>query len=183
MHLRVRIAQGVFIKDLLAISRIRLRKKAAARLLVLYRAKLIQRTRYPGDPYIYFVSGNRYSHKLQHYLTITDILLQIIKLAPAGSKIDYDIEVSQGDVITDLLIKYSNEFRKEKRTYCIEVELDSSGDIIEKIRKYEDLDLEDSILVIICKHRRTIDKIQSSQYIIPVRCIDLAHITDQWVFN
>lgn len=158
------------------------RKKAAARLLVLHRAKLVQRTRYPGDPYIYYIQGNRYSHKLQHYLAITDVLLQIKDLAPASSKLDYDIEVTQGNIITDLVINYRNEFRQEKKTYYVEVELNSSGDILEKIRKYEELDFDNSVLVIIHKHRRTVEKIQSNKYIIPVRCVDLARIADQWAF-
>lgn len=159
------------------------RKKAAARLLVLHRAHLVQRTRYPGDPYIYFTKGNRYSHKLRHYLAITDVLLRIRALAPASSKIEYEIEASLGSgVITDLVIRYRNEFRKAQQTYYIETELDSSGDIIEKIQKYEELDLEDSTVVVIAKHRRTQEKLQGQRFIIPVRCIDLASIETSWQF-
>jgi hypothetical protein len=38
-------------------------KKAAARLLKLYRYKLLNRFRVPGEPYIYTVTGTKYSTK------------------------------------------------------------------------------------------------------------------------
>jgi len=157
------------------------KKKAAARLLVLYRSKLVQRTRYPGDPFIYFARGNKYSHKLQHYLTITDVLLQILDLIPASSKVEYEVEYSLGSgIIADLVIRYSNPFRQEKKTYYIEIELDSSGSIIEKLRKYEEIEIEDSTVVVIAKHRYTIEKIQSTLFTVPIRAIDIRDIPGGW---
>ena len=155
------------------------RKKASGRLLKLYQHKLVNRARYPGEPYIYFIRGGKYSHKINHYLAITDVLLQIRPLVPAGSKLTYDGEVNQGDVITDLAVYYSNQFRGERLTYWFEIELDSTGDIVEKVRKYEDLDLEGS-LVIAYKHPRTAAKVEQEKFGIPVQCIPLGEVGAQF---
>ena len=155
--------------------------KARSRLLMLYKHKLLQRARFPNEPYIYFIHGSTRSHKMNHYLTITDVLLQILPLLPASSKINYDIEIKTGSQITDLLLTYSNEFRKEKRIYYIEVELDSSGDIESKIRAYENIIDEDKgQLIVVAKHQATLKRIQTTQYFIPVVTLDLAHIKEQW---
>ena len=114
-------------------------KKAAIRLLKLYQKKLVNRFRIPGDPFVYTVTGNKYSTKMIHYLAITDVLIQIIKLLPSSSVIEYEVEQDNGNVITDLYLSYRNDFRHESGQYFIEVELDSSRDILEKIPKYEDL--------------------------------------------
>jgi hypothetical protein len=149
--------------------------KARARLLKLYRGKMVNRARYPGEAYIYFTQGKADNRKRQHYLAITDVLLQIMAHLPAGSRVDYDIEVKRGQVITDLLIRYRNEFRKEQRTYYVEVELDSSGDIENKIRAYEDI-IEDGTLIVACKHRRTLERVKAGRWVIPVVACDTANI-------
>ncbi|MEN6349356.1 MAG: hypothetical protein ABFD08_08185 [Syntrophomonas sp.] len=158
------------------------RKKAAARLLKLYQHKLVNRTRYPGEPYIYFVRGGKYSHKIQHYMTITDVLLQLKSLLPAGARLTYDIEVSQGDLITDLVLRFVNEFRKERSTYWIEVELESTGDIVEKVMKYEDLEQEGT-LVVVYKHSRTASRLKQEQFALPVQLLPLGDIKAQFKFG
>ena len=152
--------------------------KARTRLLMLHRQKLLKRARFPGEHFIYFTHGNTRSHKMNHYITITDIFLQLKKNFPASSNIDYDIEVKHGDIITDLVIDYKNEFREEHARYYVEVELDSSGDVEAKIRAYEEvLDQQDK-LVVVCKHHRTAAKIQANKYIIPVMVCTLDTIQE-----
>jgi hypothetical protein len=154
-------------------------KKAAARLLSLYRKKLINRFRVPGDPFIYTASGSRYSTKMIHYLAITDVLLEIKKLLPSSSALEYEVEYHHNNVIADLYICYSNHFRGESREYFIEVELESSGNIIDKIQKYERF-IENEKLIIVCKHHRVVERIRSEEYYIPVQAIDLQYIKEQW---
>jgi len=59
--------------------------------------------------------------------------------------------------------------------------LDSSGDIESKIRSYEDyLEDNDGQLVVVCKHRRTAERIRQGRWMIPVMCLDLAAVKEQW---
>lgn len=157
------------------------KKKAAARLLTLHRHKLINRFRVPGDPFIYTANGSKYSTKMVHFLAITDVLLEIRKLLPSSSSFDYEIEYRHHNVVTDLYISYSNGFRGESGEYFIEVELESSGDIMEKIQKYERI-LEKEKLIIVCKHHRLVERIRSEDYYIPVQAIDLPYIKEQWAW-
>lgn len=154
--------------------------KASARLLKLYKNRLVNRARYPGDPYVYFIQGGKYSHKMNHYLAITDVFLQVRDCFPAGSHISYEIEYQQGAVTTDLFIKYSNEFRGEKQNYWFEVELDSSGDIIEKVKRYEMLETEGK-LFIVYKHPRTASKLSVERFYIPVECIPIDEVKTRFI--
>lgn len=95
---------------------------------------------------------------------------------------DYDIEVKVADdIITDLMISYRNEFRKESKIYYVEVELDSSGDIENKIRSYEEyLEDNEGRLVVVCKKKRIAEKIRAGRWAIPVKVLDLAAVKEQW---
>ncbi len=159
-------------------------RKASTRLLKFHQAKMVNRFRFPGTPYIYTTSGTRYSPKILHYLTITDVLLELLPLFPASTRTEYEIELRQGEIITDLYLSYKNEFRGTFGELCIEVELDSSGSIFEKIAKYETL-LEDKPgrLIVVCKHRRTIDRIKAHEFDIPVQAIDLRYIREQFTLE
>lgn len=149
--------------------------KARERLLLLYKNKLVNRARYPNEPYIYFTQGTSRSHKMEHYLTITDVLLKLQKQFPAGSHIKYEIEVKKEDVVTDLLIHYKNEFRREKYIFYIEVELNSSANIENKIKAYEDIieDPEKEILLIACRNKNIIEKIKGIKTHLKVIATDL----------
>ena len=103
-------------------------------------------------------------------------MLQILPQLPSGSKIDYDIEVQHGDVITDLVIHYKNEFRGETRTYYVEVELDSTGDVGRKIRAYEEIIEDDDVLLVVCKHKRTEVKILGEKHLIKVKTCLLENV-------
>jgi hypothetical protein len=115
-------------------------KKASERLRKLYQRGLCYRMRIPNEYFIYSLKNTGYTHKVQHYLAIVDIWIKLIQLRPTGASIYSQVEKGQGhDIITDLHIDYRNEFKQERREYFIEVELNSSGDIREKIKKYEAL--------------------------------------------
>jgi len=149
--------------------------KARERLLVLYRNKLASRARYPNEPYIYFARGNTRNHKMNHYLMITEVLLQIKKQFPAGSHIEYEIESKQRHIVPDLIIHYKNDFRNEKQTYYVEVELDSSADIEGKIRAYEEL-LDKEKLIVVCKHKRSLEQARAVDTDLNIIVTDLANI-------
>lgn len=156
-------------------------RKASTELLKLYKAKMVQRFRFPGEPYIYTCSGTKYSPKIIHYLAISDVLLETLKMLPTGSRSEYEVELRQDNVITDLYLSWKNEFRKQSGELFIEVELENSQDVTTKIAKYEDilLDRPGSKLIIICKHKRTIDRIKAHDFDIPVQAIDIHYIRDQ----
>lgn len=146
--------------------------KARERLLKLYRNKLLDRARYPNEPYIYFTRGLPKSHKMNHYVVITEVLMKIIQQLPVSSRIDYDIEVKTGDVITDLVVYYKNNFRGESATLYVEVELDSSADIEAKIRAYE-TSIEEGWVIIACKHLTTLKRANSVQSDLNIIATDL----------
>jgi len=67
------------------------------------------------------------------------------------------------------------------KTYYIEVELDSSGDIESKIRSYEDyLEDHEGWLVVVCKKKRIADRIRKGRWAIPVKVLDIVAIKEQW---
>ncbi|NLC72391.1 MAG: hypothetical protein GX684_01255 [Ruminococcaceae bacterium] len=161
------------------------RQKASTRLLRLYQKHLVQRFQFPGEPFIYTCSGTKYSPKIHHYMAINDVLIQFLSLVPNGSRLEYEIEHPLGEnIIADLFMHYTNEFRGTQRNLCIEVELENTADIQAKITKYEEYadDHPDIELIVICKHKRTIDRIKSRAYDLPVQAIDMRFIREQFKF-
>jgi|GEM_PF-2771338 len=114
-------------------------KKTCERMKRMYDRGYVQRFRFPSEPYIFTVKGNKFSHHIQHYMMITNCWIALQKMRPSGSRLSCEIEVKQDNVITDLLIEYKNGFRKENKLYWIEVENESNGDILEKVNAYEAL--------------------------------------------
>ena len=161
------------------------RQKASTRLLRLYQKHLVQRFQFPGEPFIYTCSGTKYSPKIHHYMAINDILVELLTLVPNGSRFKHDIEYRLGEsIVADVNVRYTNEFRGIKRNLCFEVELESTADIFNKIGKYEEYsdDNPGIELVIVCKYKRTIDRINSRSYDLPVQAIDIHHISEQFSF-
>lgn len=158
------------------------KRKAATRLLSLYRKRLVQRFRFPGDPFIYTVSGTRYSPKILHYLAVTDSLIQLLPLLPSSSRVEYEIEYNLGKSIADLYLTWNNEFRGQTGELFVEVELAGQQDIVEKIRKYEDLlyDRKNVMVLVICKHKRTIDRLRGDKFIMPVQAVDMRYVREQF---
>lgn len=161
------------------------RQKASTRLLRLYQKRLVQRFQFPGEPFIYTCSGTKYSPKIHHYMAINDVLIDLLSLVPNGSRLEYEIEHPLGEnIIADLFMHYTNEFRGTQRNLCIEVELENTADIQAKITKYEEYydDHQGIELIVICKHKRTIDRIKSRAYDLPVQAIDMRFIREQFKF-
>lgn len=113
--------------------------KARERLKKLHDRGLCYRMRIPGEHYIYSLSNKGYNHKVQHYLALVEVWLQLQTIKPSGTVLTCESEVRIDDLIIDLWVEAKNNFRNETRNYFIEVELNSSGDIKEKFFKYEAL--------------------------------------------
>lgn len=158
--------------------------KANARLRKLYERKMCQRMRFPGEPYIYCVNGSRYSTKLQHYLAIVDVLISILYTIPDYIKVSYDVEKNiEDEVITDLYLTTQNSFTRETKDYYIEVQLNSSEDITEKLRKYEvlfDACEVSGTLVIVSPSQSTLDKVKRYHGAIRAVCINLNRVREEW---
>lgn len=112
------------------------KKKVSERMKTMFKDGLVKRSRIGASPYIYYVEGSPYSHKMLHYLAIVDVWLEIKKHKQSGAAMYYEIEKNFGEVITDLYIEMNNQFTGEKKFYFVEVELNSSGRLEEKIKKY-----------------------------------------------
>lgn len=157
-------------------------KKANDRLKTLYDRGLCHRMRIPNEYFIYTLQNKGYNHKVQHYLAIVDIWIKLLQLRPSGVALYSKVESRQHhNIITDLHIEYSNEFRKERRDYFIEVELESSGDIKDKCKKYEVLEWarrDDNkppcVLCIIYKNKSTVSEIEGLEFDIPVKCYPIS---------
>ena len=111
-------------------------KKASERMKKMFDRGYIQRFRFPSEPYIFTTKGSKFSSKIQHFMLIADCWIMLNKIRPAGSVLNCEVKFPQGDLITDLVIEYKNNFRNEHKIYWLEVENNSSGDILEKVKKY-----------------------------------------------
>lgn len=164
-------------------------KKTAERLKKLYDKGLVQRMRFPSEPYIYHVNGSTFTHKLMHYLTIADVWLTLQEIKPAGSVLRYEVEKDFGNVITDLYIEFSNEFRGERKQMFIEIELDSSGDILDKLNKYAFLfrtrkrdNISGDVLYVLHKKKAIGDKLEGYAGNIDLKVLDIREIKSKWVW-
>jgi len=142
-------------------------KKASERMKIMFTRGYVQRFRFPGEPFIFTTKGNKYSSKIQHYMMIANCWIALQKLK-SGSVISCEVEVQQENVITDLIVNYKNNFRNEEKIYWLEVENNSSGDIFEKIEKYEGLQWilrqekkQEGILCIVAGKDSTLRKLEA----------------------
>lgn len=108
---------------------------------------------------------------------------------PAGSVLRWETEVKFDDIICDLHLEYRNEFRQEKKEYFIEVELNSSGDVIQKIEKYRRLfrargreGKENDRLCVLCSKIAVVVKIERAEMDIPVKAILLSDLSAGWTW-
>lgn len=179
-YLRADQAAELFFKNIK--DPLQRKQKAATRLLSLFRKKQVQRFKYPGEPFIYTCSGTRHSPKILHYLTVTDVLLNILSILPSDAAATKRLEYRQGNCITDLYLRAYRASQNLAQELYIEVELNATQDIKAKINKYEELliDRQHSRLIIVCKHKRTIDHIKGNVFIIPVQAISLKNIREQF---
>lgn len=99
----------------------------------------INHSRFYPESYVYTLKGNKFTTHVDHYLLIANTWIIIRKLVPASSVLTYKVNTKQENVITDLLINYKNEFRRDNKIFYIEVENKSTADITDKIKQYESL--------------------------------------------
>jgi hypothetical protein len=162
-------------------------KKTCERMKRMFDRGYVQRFRFPSEPYIFTTGGNKYNRQIQHYLMIVDCWITLQKLRPSGGSLNYQVEIKQDGVQTDLAVEYTNNFRGEKKLYWIEVENESTGDITEKIKNYEGLqwsrqvnNLPAGALVIVYKKRATLAKLQGVSFEMPVKLIHFSEFAEKW---
>lgn len=161
-------------------------QKAAQRLRVLHNNGLCSRMRIPGQHFIYTVRGPKYNHLVNHYLVIVDIWMALEKIKPSGSVLRHEVEIKFDDLVCDLWVEHINNFRGVKQEYFVEVELASSGDIVEKIKRYEALawrrkvDNLDCKLIIVYENQRTKRNIDVYKTGLDLKAIFIEDFAKEW---
>lgn len=118
---------------------------------------------------------------------MVDCWICLQQLRPSGGILTCETEVKQEDLITDLVVHYKNNFTNKNNLYYLEVENESTGDIIEKIHKYESLiwslkadNKQYGQLVIIYKKQSVQNKIETNKFEIPVKTIHISQLLHKW---
>lgn len=163
-------------------------EKAGYRLKVLHDHKLINRMRIPGQHYIYTVKEPKYTHLVNHYLTIMDIWLALKAMTPSGSVLRHEVEIKFDGLVCDLWVEHSNNFRGMRQEYFIEVELASSGDVVDKIKRYEGLawmrkasGQDMGAVTVVYDNQRTAMKLMGGNtFNVDLRVIYLQDFAKQW---
>ena len=161
-------------------------QKAAQRLRVLHNNGLCSRMRIPGQHFIYTVRGPKYNHLVNHYLTAMDVWLTLVRTAPKDSRLKHEVEMKFDDLVCDLWAEYSNPWLSIKQEYFFEIEIASTGDPVEKIRRYESLAWRRSIekldcrLIIIYDNQRTKRKIDAYKTSLNLKVIFLEDFEKEW---
>lgn len=163
-------------------------KKTSERMRKMHEKGYVQRFRFPSEPFIYTIAGNKYSTKINHYLAIVDVWRKLVSLKPYGGSIYCLVERKEENVITDLYVEYTNNLANIKKEYFIEVELDSAGDVLEKVQNYEALfwsrrikGKPEGCLYILYKHKRTLGKLEAHKGEIEFKALHLSEM-DAWIW-
>jgi hypothetical protein len=162
-------------------------KKTSQRMKRMYDRGYVQRFRFPSEPFIFTVRGNKFSNRIQHYLMIAQVWIVLNKIKPSGSVLNCEVEHNQGEVQTDLYVEYKNNFRQENKIYWIEVENESNADILEKCKKYESLvwrrRIENKVegqLCIIYLKRSIQSKLESNNFDVPIKAMHFSELEEKW---
>lgn len=162
-------------------------KKTSERMRKMFVAGYVKRFRLGCEPFIYTVAGSQGSDKIQHYLAIADVMIALQRIKPAGSILNFDIEIKFDDLICDLWVSYRNEFRREQKEYFIEVELNSTGDVLQKIERYRRLlrarkheSKADDELYVLCRKNAVQRKIEGAEFDFPVKALPLMEFEKGW---
>ena len=167
-------------------------KKTSERMKKLFARGFVKRFRYGCEPFIYTIDGVANTNKHLHYLTIVEVLIELQKLQknlPASSVLRWETEVKFDDIICDLHLEYRNGFRQETKEYFIEVELNSSGDVLAKIEKYRRLfrvrQRENKIndcLCVLCSKVSVVSKIERAGIEMPLKVMLLSDLSTGWTW-
>jgi hypothetical protein len=162
-------------------------KKTCERMKRMFDRGYVQRFRFPSEPYIFTIKGNKFSNRIQHSLMIVDTWITLKKLCPSGVVLNYEVEVKQDNLQTDLVVEYKNNFTNDKRLYWIEVENESNADILEKCKNYESLAWRrriegetDGQLCIIYLKRSIQSKLEGSKFDVPIKAIHFSELEEKW---
>jgi len=163
------------------------KQKTSERMKKMFDRGYVNRFKFPSEPFIFTTKGNKYNTRIQHYMMMVDCWIYMQELRPSGSVITCEVEIKQDNLITDLVIHYKNNFTFKDNFYYLEIENESTGDIIEKIQKYESLiwslqadNKPIGKLVIIYKKQSTQNKIETNKFEIPVKTIHISEFSQKW---
>jgi len=166
--------------------------KVSERMKKLLGQGLVKRFRYGCEPFIYTIDGVSNTNKHLHYLTVVEVMIELKKQQkklPAGSVLRWESEVKFDDIICDLHIEYRNGFRGERKDYFIEVELNSSGDVLQKLDKYRRLfrarrreGAAGDCLYVLCSKVSTVGKIERAELDMPVVAMLLSDLPTGWTW-
>lgn len=167
-------------------------KKCNDKMRKLFLKGFVKRFRVGCEPYIYTVDNSSFSNKVIHYLTVVDVIIELQELKknlPASSVLRWEAEEKIDDLICDLHLTYNNQFRHEEKDYFIEVELNSSGDVIQKINKYMRLfrsrrreGEKDDQLVVLCSKIHDVAKIKQARFDFPVKSMLIKDLGKKWTW-
>jgi hypothetical protein len=163
------------------------KQKTSERMKKMFDRGYIQRFKFPSEPFIFTIKGNKYNTRIQHYMMMVDCWIYLQANKPSGGIITCEVEIKQDELITDLIIHYKNNFVFKDNYYYLEIENESTGDIIEKIHKYESLiwSLQSDNkpfgqLIIVYKKQSVKNKIESVSFEIPVKTIHISEFIQKW---
>lgn len=108
----------------------------------LFKKGFVNRYRFPPEPYVYYLKTSKFTTHINHYLMIVNCWILLNKLKPLDTTLTCKVQTKQEDIlITDLLVHKitKNQFRSDEKVYFLEIENKSTGDIIQKIKQYEQL--------------------------------------------
>jgi len=163
------------------------KQKTSERMKKMYDRGYIQRFKFPSEPFIFTTKGNKYNTRIQHYMMMVDCWIALQQLRPSGGVLTCETEVKQDNLITDLIVRYKNNFTFKDNLYYLEIENESTGDIIEKVHKYESLiwslkadNQQVGNLVIVYKKQSVKNKIEFTSFEIPVKTIHISQFSQKW---
>ena len=163
------------------------KQKTSERMKKMFDRGYVNRFKFPSEPFIFTTKGNKYNTRIQHYMMMVDCWIALQQLRPSGGVLTCETEVKQDNLITDLVVHYKNNFTNKNNLYYLEIENESTGDIIEKVHKYESLtwslkadSQQVGNLVIVYKKQAVKNKIESQQFEIPVKTIHISQFSQQW---
>lgn len=138
------------------------RMKAGERLRRLIQQKRVTVLCLPEGTKIYAQAGEKGVTKAGHWIMIQEVLRAIKGELASWETMTYEVEVSQGPVVCDLILTVRNPTKREPKIVFVECENESTGKIREKVVKYyEVLEEGPGELRIYYRHRRVGTELES----------------------
>lgn len=119
------------------------RQKCCDRLLRLYKAKRLKRKRIDvAESFVYFLPGEKWNQKAEHYLAVNWVYVAIVKQAKSWFKLqafarEYFCRIDENScLVADALAVLANKTTKELKPVFVEVDRGQSNNEFDKCRKY-----------------------------------------------